>query len=426
MNSASPAVQESKVTKLVRAFEIHVFGAFDYGQKIDETLLLRPETLSLELDTSELDLRMMRRALELAARGVGQVSPSPLVGCVIVDDEGEIVGEGFYLYDRLKHAETLALEQAGARARGATAYVSLEPHAHHGRTPPCTDALINAGIGRVVAPIEDPNPKVSGKGFAHLRRAQIKVETGLMAREAERLNEQYIYCIRHARPFVHLKLACSLDGRTATRTGDSRWITGEEARARVHQLRHESDAILVGAGTATADDPLLTDRSQRERRRPLVRVVLDEALRIEPESQLVQTARDTPLLIFASQKADGEHVRLLQSFGVEVLQDEDGGRNLRAVLQELGRRTLQSVLVEGGANIAGAFLDARLVDRATFFIAPVIIGGRDAPAAVAGDGALKIADALRLSEVEIRAHGRDLEVTGYTNGKLDEGGRPLG
>src|SRR4051812_1818633 len=214
---------------------------------------------------------MMKRALELAAQGIGQVSPGPLVGTVIVDPQKRIVGEGFYVYDQVKHAETVALEQAGENARGATAYVSLEPHAHQGRTPPCTDALIKAGIKRVVAPIEDPNPSVSGKGFAHLREMGVVVVTGLMAREAERLNEKYIHCMREGRPFVHLKLACSLDGRTSTRTGDSRWITGEESRARVHILRHESDAILVGINTALADDPQLTDRSGMRRRRPLAR-----------------------------------------------------------------------------------------------------------------------------------------------------------
>lgn len=355
----------------------------------------------------------MRRALELASRGGGQVSPSPLVGCVIVDGDGEIVGEGFYLYESLKHAETLALEQAGTRALGGTAYVSLEPHAHHGRTPPCTDALIDAGIRRVVAPVEDPSPKVAGRGFEHLRRAGLEVRTGLLAHEAERLNEKYIHFMRHGRPFVHLKLACSLDGRTATRAGDSRWITGEEARRRVHELRHEYDAILVGAGTAVADDPLLTDRSGLKRRRPLVRVVLDENLSLAPDSQLVRTAVEYPLVIFTSKRADRNRVRILEASGAEIIQDEDGGRNLQTVLEKLGARSIQSVMVEGGANIAGAFLDRRLVDKVTFFIAPLIIGGRDALPSVAGAGAEKIADAIQLSDVETRTHERDLEITGY-------------
>lgn len=355
----------------------------------------------------------MRRALQLAARGVGQVSPSPLVGCVIVDSGNDVAGEGFYLYDGVKHAETLALEEAGGRAKDGTAYVSLEPHAHHGRTPPCTDALIEAGIRRVVSSIEDPNPKVSGKGFAHLRRAGLEVQTGVLAREAERLNEKYIHFMRRGRPFVHLKMAVSLDGRTATRTGDSRWITGEPARRRVQELRHECDAILIGAGTALADDPLLTDRSGLRRRRALVRVVLDESLRLSPLSQLAQTAREFPLLVFTARHADKEKVQLLKATGAEIVNDHLGGRNLQAVLEALGQRSLQSLLVEGGANVAGAFMDAGLVDKVTFFIAPMIIGGRDAVPAMTGVGAEKIADAYRLSDVEMRSHASDLEITGY-------------
>jgi len=369
----------------------------------------------------DFDERMMRRALELAARGLGQVSPSPLVGCVIASRSGKIVGEGFYIYEQVRHAETIALEQSGAQARGATAYVTLEPHAHHGRTPPCTEALIEAGIARVVVPIEDPNPLVSGKGFAHLRAAGVEVQRGLLEREAIRLNEAYIHSMRHARPFVHLKLACSLDGKIATRTGDSRWITGEQSRARVHQLRHQYDAILIGAGTATADNPLLTDRSGKARRRPLVRVVLDESLRLSPDSQLVMTARESPLLVYSSERADSAAVSALEARGVEVIRDASGGRDLRAVLQELDERSIQSVLVEGGANVAGAFLDADLIDRASFFIAPIVIGGRDAPTAVGGTGAQRIADAANLHNVELIQRGRDIEVTGIIKVMRDEG-----
>lgn len=377
---------------------------------------MRPDeaaTIDRSVDAwSEEDRQMMRRALSLAARGRGQVSPSPLVGCVIVDARGEIAGEGFYLYERVKHAETLALEEAGTKAAGATAYVSLEPHAHHGRTPPCTDALIRAGVRRVVAPIEDPNPKVSGKGFAHLRDAGLSVETGLLAQEAARLNEKYIHFMRTAHPFVHLKLACSLDGRIATRTGDSRWITGEKARARVQELRHEYDAILIGSGTAIADNPLLTDRSGKPRRIPLTRVLLDPRLRLSPDSQLALTARDAPVLLFTSESADASAVEALERRGVEVLRECDG-RNINDVLTRLGHRSIQSVLVEGGANVAGAFLDAHLVDKVSFFIAPLIIGGCDAPSAVGGTGAQKISDAVRLREVETTQHGPDIEVTGY-------------
>jgi len=370
-------------------------------------------------DWTETDRLLLRRALELAARGVGLVSPGPLVGCVIASPEGEVLGEGFYVYEQLKHAETNALERAGARAKGATAYVSLEPHAHHGRTPPCTDALIKAGIVSVVAPLEDPNPKVSGKGFAHLRATGLEVSVGLLAREAEKLNEKYLHFMRTGRPFVHLKLAASLDGKIATRTGDSRWITGAESRARAHEMRHEYDAILIGAGTALADDPMLTDRSGRKRRRSLVRVLLDETLKVSPDSPLVKTAIETPLVIFAGDASPASK-GALQARGVELVRDAANGRDLRLVLEELGRRSLQSVLVEGGANVAGHFLDAGLVNKVSFFIAPLIIGGREAPAAVGGQGAETLRAALELKDVEITQRGQDIEVTGYPKGK-DEG-----
>lgn len=359
---------------------------------------------------TETDRRMMAQALELAKRGVGQVSPGPLVGCVIASPAGELVGEGFYIFAELKHAETIALAMAGEKARGGTAYVSLEPHAHHGRTPPCTDALIAAGIKRVVAPIEDLNPKVSGKGFAHLRAAGLEVQTGLLAEEATQVNEAYLHYMRTGRPFVHLKFAVSLDGKIATRTGDSRWVTGAESRARVHELRHAYDAILVGAGTVTKDDPLLTDRSGLPRRRPLVRVVLDDKVRLSPESKLATTICEAP--VFVVGRSEG---RELADKGVEMLSLDPS--DLRSVLDELGRRTLQSVLVEGGSAIAGTFIDSGLVTKVSAFIAPKIIGGSDAPTAIGGKGIERIADALELEHVEVVQHGRDIEVTGYPAGQ---------
>jgi diaminohydroxyphosphoribosylaminopyrimidine deaminase/5-amino-6-(5-phosphoribosylamino)uracil reductase len=355
---------------------------------------------------------MMQRALELAAQGTGLVSPGPLVGCVIADDRQQIIGEGFYAFDDVKHAETIALEHAGERARDATAYISLEPHAHQGRTPPCTDALIKAGIRRVVAPIDDPNPKVSGRGFAHLREASIEVSTGLLAEEATRLNEAYIHFMRTGRPFVHLKMAVSLDGKVATATGDSRWITGEVARARVHELRHQSDAIMVGGRTARADDPLLTDRSGKKRRRPIVRVVVEQFLRVSPESQLVQTSDEAPVIIFAGGDADGDSIKTLRSRRVEVV-NQGSALDLGSILAELGKRSIQSVLVEGGPSLAALLLEAGLVNKVTFFVAPMLIGGQDAPSAIAGAGAEKIADAVRLGHIEIRQHGTDVEITGY-------------
>jgi diaminohydroxyphosphoribosylaminopyrimidine deaminase/5-amino-6-(5-phosphoribosylamino)uracil reductase len=355
---------------------------------------------------------MMARALELAARGVGQVSPGPLVGCVVVDGAGEVVGEGFYIYEDLKHAETIALEQAGGRARGATAYVTLEPHAHTGRTPPCTEALINAGVARVVSSIEDPNPLVSGRGLTALREAGVEVAIGVLAREASKLNEKYIHALRTNRPFVHLKLACSLDGRIATRTGNARWISSPESRERAHAMRHEMDAILVGAGTATIDDPLLTDRSGLPRRRPLLRIVLDERLQLGTHSHLARTAREAPVIVFASDEADASRRAALEECGVEIFNVEGGGRDIAAVLSELKRREIQSLLVEGGSGVAGAFLRAGLVNKASFLIAPLILGG-DALGAVGGAGAPTVAEATRLRDIETCRHGDDVEVTGY-------------
>jgi len=358
---------------------------------------------------TDTDRRMMTRALELARKGVGQVSPGPLVGCVVVNPSGEIVGEGFYIFEAIKHAETIALEIAGEKARGGTAYVSLEPHAHHGRTPPCTDALIAAGIKRVVAPIEDLNPKVSGKGFAHLRAAGIEVEIGLMCAEAEQINEAYLHYMSTGMPFVHLKLAVSLDGKIATRTRDSRWITGPESRARAHELRHEYDAILVGAGTVETDDPQLSDRSGLPRRRPIVRVVLDDEVRLSPDSQLVKTTSKAPLIVFGNESAN--HADVLRAQGVEIVNSTRG--DLPSVLRELGSRSIQSVLVEGGSTVAGQFIDAGLVNKLTFLIAPKIIGGVTAPSAIGGSGIAMMSEALELERITTIKRGNDIEVTGY-------------
>ena len=353
----------------------------------------------------------MERALELARRGTGLVSPGPLVGCVIVDPAGLVVGEGFYVFEEVRHAETIALSVAGNKARGGTAYVSLEPHAHHGRTAPCTDALIAAGIKRVVASIEDSNPKVSGRGFEHLRNAGVEVQVGLLAEEAARANEAYIHFMRTGRPFVHLKMAVSLDGKIATRTGDSRWVTGPESRARAHELRHQYDAIMIGIGTAIKDDPLLTDRSDRSRRLQLVRIVLDEQLLLPAQSRLVKTANEAPVIVIAGTGADENRVRELESRGVEIVRK--GNRDPFELLDELGRRSVQSLLVEGGSGVAGRFIDAGLVNKVTFFVAPKIVGGSEAPGAVGGVGVELMKDALQLEHVEITQRGNDIEVTGY-------------
>lgn len=361
---------------------------------------------------AEVDLKFSQRALELSRHGVGQVSPNPLVGSVIVAADGEVVGEGTYIKDEITHAEIIALQHAGEKARGGTAYVSLEPHDHHGKTPPCTEALINAGIKRVVCPIEDPNPLVSGRGFQRLRDAGIEVSTGILADEASKLNEKFICWHKKSRPFVHLKLAMSLDGRISLRNSVSTALSGDAARKRVQELRHEHDAILVGSNTAVTDNPSLTDRSGLPRRRPLTRVVLDNRLRLPLDSTLATTADESPTIVFTN-NIDPEAVCRLQDQGVQVIPIEGGARNVAGVLDELRKLEIQSVLIEGGTEVAGAAIEAGIVDKVTFIVSPIILGGHDAPVAIGGKGADTLADAFRLRDIEITLHGEDIEITGY-------------
>ncbi|MFN0125012.1 MAG: bifunctional diaminohydroxyphosphoribosylaminopyrimidine deaminase/5-amino-6-(5-phosphoribosylamino)uracil reductase RibD [Blastocatellia bacterium] len=379
------------------------------------------------------DSEFIQLTLDLAAEGKGQVSPNPLVGCVIVH-QGRVVGRGFHRYNEIKHAEAWALDEAGAQARGATAYVSLEPCSHSGhgkRTAPCSQALIDAGITRVVAAMVDPNPRVDGRGFDLLRGAGLDVSVGWLENEARRLNEKYVRYVTMGRPFVHLKTACSLDGRIATRTGESKWITNEQSRAAAQLLRHEYDAILVGVNTALADDPLLTDRSGRPRRRPLTRVILDASLRTPPQSQLAQSAREFPVLIFTAtdELVDNMGFPIYSSAGLTLAERRaaleqcgakiipiasDGGLlDLASVLDVLGARRLTSLLVEGGAEIAASFIEHGLVDKLTAYLAPIIIGGHEAKPAIGGAGAESLSAAMRLRHIETRLYGDDVEVTGY-------------
>ncbi len=389
------------------------------------------------------DLEYIQLTLQLASQGKGLVTPNPLVGSVVVKD-GEIIGRGYHRYNELKHAEVWALEEAGERAGGSTIYVNLEPCSHQGsgkRTSPCVIALVEAGVKRVVASMVDPNPRVNGRGFELLRNAGIEVTVGLMEREAQRLNEKYAKFITTGLPFMHLKTACSLDGRIATRSGDSKWITGEEARSASQMLRHDYDAILVGAGTVLADDPLLTDRTNKPRRNPIIRVVLDGGLRIPIKSKLVQTARESPLIVFTAEEErfagdrsfDSAGVgspilarkqQVLEGLGVTVIRVEspDGRLCLSSVLEELGKRQIVGLLAEGGSEVAWSFIERGLVDKITFFIAPRIIGGRDAIPAIGGIGFELLENALELDEVEVFRRGEDWEFTGYPKkGMRDEG-----
>jgi len=324
----------------------------------------------------------MERALELARKGVGLASPNPTVGCVIVKD-GAILGEGFHQYEWRDHAEIVALKQAGERARGATVFVTLEPCNHTGRTGPCTEAIIAAGISRVVAAMEDPNPKTGGSGFARLCSAKIEVETGVMENEARKLNEGFAYWITTKKPFVTLKSALTLDGQLALpqRGGKKRaWISSEEARGEVQCMRHAADALLTGIGTVLADDPFLTDRSGLERRRLLLRVILDAKLRLSPKARIVQTA-DDDLLVFTGVSLKSPKARKLQNAGVELVQlRAAGGKiDLQAVLKELGRREILSVLLEAGPRLNGAALAAGVVQKLVLFYAPKLAGHSDVP-----------------------------------------------
>jgi diaminohydroxyphosphoribosylaminopyrimidine deaminase/5-amino-6-(5-phosphoribosylamino)uracil reductase len=315
----------------------------------------------------------MRHAFVLARRALGQVAPNPAVGCVIVSREGRVVGRGWTAPGGRPHAEAVALAKAGEAARGATAYVTLEPCAHHGQTPPCAEALIRAGVARVVAAIEDPDPRVRGKGFNILRASGVEVTTGVLKREAADLNAGFFLRIQDDRPLVTLKLARSRDGMTVPPAGASRWITGEEARRLGHLLRAQHDAILVGIGTVLADDPELTCRLPGLHDRSPVRVVIDTQLRLPPSSRLVQTAERVPTLVFSA--AEGGDA--LRQRGVEVLRvihDEGGRPSLRAILGVLAGRGCTRLLVEGGATVISSFLSEGYADRLEIFTAPITLG----------------------------------------------------
>jgi len=320
----------------------------------------------------------MEHALALARKGIGLASPNPHVGCVIVRG-GQIVGEGFHQYDWRDHAEIVALKSARVKAGGATLYVSLEPCDHTGRTAPCTEAIITAGIHRVVAAMQDPNPATSGRGFARLRSAGIEVVSGVLEDEARRLNEAFAYWIRTKKPFVTLKSALTLDGQLALAKSRRRkkrtWISSEESRAEVQRMRHASDALLTGIGTILADNPLLTDRSGLPRRKRLLRVILDTRLRLSPKSRIVQTA-DDDLLVFTAEPLKSTKARKLQDEGIEVVRARTsrGGINLNAVLAELGKREILSVLLEAGPTLNGAALSAGVVHKLALFYAPKFAG----------------------------------------------------
>ncbi|HTW58357.1 MAG TPA: bifunctional diaminohydroxyphosphoribosylaminopyrimidine deaminase/5-amino-6-(5-phosphoribosylamino)uracil reductase RibD [Terriglobales bacterium] len=381
------------------------------------------------------DETFLIRALELARAGIGLASPNPYVGAIIADAQGDIVGTGTYTYAGVKHAEILALEAAGEKARGGTLYINLEPHAHQGRTPPCTEALIAAGIRRVVASMPDPNPKVSGRGFAQLRAAGVQVEVGGLETEARKLNEAFARYVRSGVPFVTLKSAMTLDGKiapspriTARENAENKfsgsWITGELARAHVHDLRHQHDAILAGVGTILADNPLLTDRSGRARRRPLLRVILDSRLRLPLDSRLLESVArgrgsENPvndILIFYSSAPEQKKLQL-QQLGIRVEQiaahEPEHRPDLRAVLRRLGELEITSVMIEGGSTVNGAALSAGVVDKVFLYYAPTILGNANAIPFVASERFDGMKQAAQVKHVDLQHFGEDFALEGY-------------
>lgn len=363
---------------------------------------------------TERDARHLSRALELALEGRGRTSPNPLVGAVIVKD-GRVIGEGAHLAAGEMHAERAALAHAGEDPRGATLYVTLEPCCHHGRTPPCTDAIIEAGIARVVAASDDPTEKASGRGLGILRDEGVAVELlteGDVALEARLQNQPFRKHARTGRPLVVLKTAMTLDGKTATRTGDSQWISGESSRARAHRWRAESDAVAVGIRTALADDPQLTARVEGVHRQP-TRVVFDSEARLPLDSTLVQSAATVPVALVCGVGAPRTALMGLESAGVEVISvtGQNEAARVAAGLDELGRREIQSILLEGGAHLAGAFFDAGEIDEVRAFVAPIVAGGREAPPPIAGAGVESIGAASRAVRTEVEQVDDDVLIT---------------
>ena len=376
----------------------------------------------------ENDEAFLQYALELARAGIGLTSPNPCVGAVVVDREGQLVGEGSHRFADVKHAEILALEQAGKKARGGILYVSFEPCSHQGRTGPCADAIIAAGVRRVVACMQDPNPLVAGKGFERLRNAGISVASGIFEEEAKILNEPFAKYIRHRTPLVTLKAAMTLDGKIAPPPSESHnptalggggatggWVTSGLARAHVQELRHQHDAIMVGVGTIIADDPLLTDRSGLSRRRPLMRVIVDSRLRLPPESRVVKTAKDDVIVLcsFAEEKRKRE----LQNQGIRVEQvpvgSGDGRPDMAGITRCLGAMEITSLLIEGGAMINGAALASGIVDKVFLYYAPKILAGTGSVPFATGPGFLRMSEAAYVKSIKLHRFGEDFAVEGY-------------
>ncbi|MEC7641600.1 MAG: bifunctional diaminohydroxyphosphoribosylaminopyrimidine deaminase/5-amino-6-(5-phosphoribosylamino)uracil reductase RibD [Nitrospinota bacterium] len=360
------------------------------------------------------DEHFMQRALSLAEKGAGQTSPNPLVGAVVVK-KGQIVGEGYHKKAGLPHAEIEALRKAGKRAKGARMYVNLEPCCHRGKTPPCTKAILASGIRQVVIGMRDPNPLVQGKGVRWLKKNGIEVIPGVLQKDCERINEIFCKFIMTHTPFVILKAAMSLDGKIATRLGQSKWITGMPARKQAHELRRRVDAIIVGAGTVIKDNPRLTTRLKGRKTRHPVRVILDSSSTVPLTSKVFHNGRTQKVIYVATNQltpARGKKLRLLD-IEVCVLKEKNGRIDLRKLVHLLGAKGITSVLIEGGGQVHASALKEKIVDKVIFFFAPTLIGGLQAPSAIGGEGVGSLKDAFKIKHLTVSPVGKDLMVEGY-------------
>ncbi|MBA4393541.1 MAG: bifunctional diaminohydroxyphosphoribosylaminopyrimidine deaminase/5-amino-6-(5-phosphoribosylamino)uracil reductase RibD [Desulfobacca sp.] len=361
---------------------------------------------------SKTDIQYVKQTLLLARKGLGRTSPNPMVGAVVVR-KGVVVGQGFHQKAGGPHAERIALDQAGEKARGATLYLNLEPCNHFGRTPPCAQFILEKGIKKVVFGMTDPNPTVQGRGAEWLRTHGIEVVQGVLEQDCRRLNEVFIKWITTGLPFVILKAAASLDGRIATRTGDSKWISNDRSRRLVHQMRNQVDGVLVGIGTIVKDDPSLTVRLPKGKIKDPLRIIIDPCLRISKKAQILDDPKKT--LIVSGHLVPIHRKKALESMGVEILSlpEQEGRVSIQALLAALGRRGITSLLVEGGAGIFGSFLMERQVDKLVLFFAPCLIGGQKAKGMIGGSGVTTVAEALRFKEMKVKPWAGDILVEAY-------------
>ncbi|MED5017642.1 bifunctional diaminohydroxyphosphoribosylaminopyrimidine deaminase/5-amino-6-(5-phosphoribosylamino)uracil reductase RibD [Paenibacillus chibensis] len=353
----------------------------------------------------------MSLALDMAQRALGQTGINPVVGCVIVKN-GALVGLGTHLQRGGGHAEVHAVTMAGSNAEGSTVYVTLEPCSHYGKTPPCCELLIGANVKRVVVACEDPNPQVAGKGIERLRQSGIDVEVGVLRDRAVRQNEMFAKYITTGQPFVTIKTASTLDGKIASETGDSKWISNAEARLQVHALRHRHQAIMVGIGTVEADDPSLTTRHDRVDGLQPIRIIVDSKLRLSPEAKMFREG-NAQVIVLTTEQADPARTKLLCDAGATVLSLGSGPRvDMKAAMTELGRMEIGSILVEGGGTLNGSLLQARLVDRIILYIAPKLIGGKNAPGSFSLEGIRHMSEAITLGSVMIEQIGDNVSISG--------------